>query len=206
MKSKYPAKFAFVICDPKGDDPVFDVVSTASELDCSQLLNLAITKVDAKNNPTNLPSKYLKFLKENYFSLSTTSKLYDVNKFKRDHFLFLYAFSNDADYGTLADFKRNIIEKYGNIEFIPFLLSDETAARLVLFDKFRNFLMDLYSAENLSPIKLKLASDFYILLNAEDTERLVRAVDSSKRNSKDLDFLVNYCNIECRAILSSQWL
>lgn len=206
MKSNFSAKFAFVICDPKGDDPVMDAESTELELGCSRLLNLVLTKIDAKNNPTSIPSKYLKFLKENYFRLSTILKLYDVNKFKSDHFLFLYAFSNDADYGVLSDFESNIVKKYGNIGFIPFSLSEVTASRLILLDKFRDFLTDLYSAGNLSPSKTKLVSDFYPLLSEEGREKLAKVVDFQERNSKDLDFLVNYCDTESRAIVTSKWL
>lgn len=206
MKSNPTGKFAYVICDPKGDDPVLDAESTASELGCSQLLNLVLSKVDSKNNPTSIPAKYLKFLKENYFGLSTIINLYDVNKFKGDHFLFLYAFSNDADYGDLSNFNSNIKNKYGNAEFIPFSLSGDSAARLLLLNKFRDFLMDLYSATHLSTSKLNSANDFYTLLNGESSEKFNRALEFQNRNSKDLDFLVEYCHAEILATLTSKWI
>lgn len=207
MKSNPPpGKFAYVICDPKGDDPVLDAKITASELGCSQLLNLALSKVDSKNNPTPIPVKYLKFLKENYFGLSTITNLYDVNNFKGDHFLFLYAFSNDADYGNLSNFNSNIKNKYGNAEFIPFYLSGDSAATLVLLNKFRTYLMDLYSVTHLSTSKLNSANDFYTLLSGEGSEKFSKTLEFQNRNSKDLDFLVEYCHAEIRATLTSNWI
>ena len=206
MKTKPLAKFAYLISDPgKDDNPLLSEEKFQSELECSQILNLTLSAVDSKNNPTSLASKYLKFLKDNYFYFATVLNLYESNKFKSDHYLFLYALAADANYIDSGEFKENISNKYGNVSFIPFYLNNVTASQLVLLSKFRVFLMDLYSAKILDEKKLAKAKDFYPLLGEDIQVKFLKVLDFATRNSKDLDFLVNFVIGEMRALLTNEW-
>lgn len=120
-------KFAYFICDSdQYDNPTLGDDDLRLELSSSQILNLVLNKIESKINPTAISTKYLKFLKDNFFHLSTILNLYDVNSFQRDHYLFVYAFSSDAEYEDSVKFNKLISNKYGHCTFIPFALDNDT--------------------------------------------------------------------------------
>lgn len=206
LKIETPAKFAYIICDPGNDDnPLLTSINIQSELQSSRIQNLTLEKVDAKNNISSLPIKYIKYLKDNYYYLSSSTNIYDSNKFKNDHYLFLYAFSDDATYPNLKDFKSHILKKYGNIEFLPFHLNQEKVSRLILLSRLQEFLMDLYSAREVNAKNLEKAESYFSLLSKDMHEKFTKALDFKTRSSTDLEFLTSFSKKEINTLLTSGW-
>lgn len=208
MKNKQPSKFAYLACNPdKDENPIMDAEALRLELGSSQALNLTLSTPNAKNNPTGIAIKYLKFLKENYFDLAASLNLYNKDKLVSDHYLFLCAFSPDAAYSNLQEFRSHLLKKYGEVEFIPLSLSDDEALKLTLLSELRDLLMNLYSIVELDPKKRGNAINKYLpLLNIEDQEKLIDSLDSQKRNRKVLDHLVSRVNEMKKCILTNRWV
>lgn len=201
------SKFAYLICDPSSDDnPLIDDRSIQEEVHCSQLINVVLSKVDTKNNPTNLAPKHIKFIKDNYFYLTSKLNLYDFNKFVRDHFVFVYAFSPDASYKDLQKFNSNIMKKYGNTLFIPFTLNEKRASRLVSFSHFEQFIANLYSIVQINEKLKSNGEKFLSLLSEPNHDLLLTILNGKSLNSKDLESLTSYANDERKSILTNGWL
>lgn len=206
MKEKSHGKFAYVICDPGHDEgPLLSSENLQHELNCVKSLNLVLAKVDAKANPTSIAVKYLKFLKENYFYLSTTLNIYDVNKFVRDHYLFMYAFSEDACYENIESFQKSISNQYGNSVFIPFGLTNDTAERLVMLSKAKEFLANLYSEKEINDKQMQLANDLARLFQPNLIDKFGEVIDYKKRSSNDIQLLIEYCEKQSKLIITNGW-
>lgn len=207
MKNKSLSKFAYIACDPgKDENPVVDAEKLQLELACSQILNITLSTPSAKNNPTSIPIKFLKYLKENYFNFAGTLGLYDANTLVSDHYLFIFALSPDATYSDLDTFKLNLRKKYGSVEFLPFTLDDAGASRLMLLSELRDFLMELYSTTELTnKIREDAVQKFSKLLNNEEQVKFIDVLTFQKWQRKDLDHLISLVNDMRKSALTNGW-
>lgn len=206
-KKEQRSNFAYLICDPGVDDnPIITENNLKSELKALRILNLVLSSIDAKSNPTDSKVKVLKYLKENYFYFTTICALYDRSKFKSDHYLFLYAFSNDASYVDIKKFQSNIAKKYGNAMFLPFQLDEGSAERLMSLSKLRDYVMNLYNIVELDDLSMAKAGGFDGLFDDETQVIFSKVLNSKTRSSKDLERLTLYSEKSIASILTNGWI
>ena len=205
-KKNQPSKFAYLICDPGVDDnPIVTSENLQSELKSIHIQNLVLSSIDAKSNPTALKIKVLKYLKDNYFYFTTICRLYDQSKFKSDHYLFLYAFSNEANYFDIKEFESNLNKRYGNALFLPFQLDEYSAERLMSLSKFRDYVMSLYSVIELDDLSMDKALEFNDVIDDAAQKIFSKALNYKTRSSQDLEYLTGYSEKSIASILTCGW-